>query len=74
RKKLDGSGFNIVRQDKFKYHEGSWNMIMPVIKKLFGIQAPIQLHETLSNALTEVDFKRTYQAIVEFVKWHNENK
>jgi hypothetical protein len=75
RKRIGGDGYNIVRQDKLMYHEGSWNVIMPVVKKLFDIQAPIVFHENLADALTSVDYNLTYQRVVEFIEeWVNTQK
>ena len=76
RKKLGGDGYNIVREDKFLYHDGSWNVIMPVVKKVFECSnvnfIPAFYYENLSNAVLAVDFEKTYIAVVEFIKWYNE--
>ena len=56
-----------------------WNWLMTVVEKIFELE-DIN-HDECENligeitfSLVDVDIKDTYNAVVEFINWYNENK
>ena len=74
----------ICKEDALKYHE-DWNWLMEVVEKIesLGYRIEIVKHICriyLSNKETIIISENTpkieavYNAVVEFIKWYNENK
>lgn len=65
-------GFHI---DQSEYHT-SWDALMPVVQKALKIDTgsmnTYQLH--LSYSLLYADIGKLYEALVDFIKWYNQNK
>lgn len=60
------------------FYHSSWDSLMPVIDNIGcrGIGAGdegFDLIEIIWDALTDVSLQGTYDAVVEFIKWYNEN-
>ena len=59
---------------KLKFHN-DWNWLMYVINKIYssGLQC---VHKTIPvyDTLSSININLTYVAVVEFIKWYNENK
>lgn len=60
-----------------KYHS-SWDWLMPVCKKAMDTDMVSDGVENLLNDMTgafhNVDIEELYNAVIEFIKWFNENK
>lgn len=55
----------------FIYHS-DWNWLMPVVEKCFDIEC-----EKMSELKSKFDFWHIdlmFKAVVEFIKWYNQNK
>jgi len=52
------------------YHE-SWDALMPVVAKIYGIDMRYDpfYDVSLSSSITQI-----WEAVVEFIQWYNENK
>lgn len=53
-----------------------WNWLMKVVEKIDDV-CGIDLHEWdehINNALCSKSLHTTYNACIEFIKWHNEQK
>lgn len=56
-----------------------WNDIMPVVERIFAV-APADVKEINNEGLDIFELGLTakineiYQAVIEFIKWYNENK
>ncbi len=74
---LESVGIEKYTSDELQYHK-SWNWLMPVVKKidnLFGEDDTIDdIINRVHNAILQFDRKKVYNAVVEFIKWHNLNK
>ena len=61
----------------FKFHS-SWDWLMPVVEKidnLFGEDDIVDdMINKVHNAVLQFNRDITYNAVVEFIKWHNLNK
>ena len=60
----------------FKYHT-SWDWLMPVVQKICKLHRPSKeyfLIEKLYQSCFDNTPIKTYKAVVEFIKWYNENK
>ncbi len=77
----------LAYEPDLQFHQ-SWNWLMPVVEKI-GKEYTINLHSFPGNGfdfvVKEGNFRRgfgenenpiiaTFQAIIEFIKWYNENK
>jgi hypothetical protein len=57
-----------------QYHE-SWNELIPVVSKCRAESNSEDSHwEVIYYTLEECDIVITYQAVVQFIEWYNENK
>ena len=58
-----------------KYNK-SWDWLMPVVVKCFDEHEVYSddLNFKLNDALLETNIESLYKAVVEFIKWYNENK
>ena len=77
----DYYGINIIKfpdestKDLFalKYH-CSWDWLMPVVKKCLTVGDNSDMWDVLFNALSMVEIDSLFGAVVDFIKWYNENK
>lgn len=75
RKRIGGDGFNIVKKSEFLYDKGSWNVLVPVIKKIFENKTvPLDFYDRLCGAFIKADYEAAYNLVVEYIKWYNKNK
>jgi len=61
--------------NELKYHS-SWDWLMPVVTKCLDIYHIEQMNDDLNFKFYDSigDIKKTYKAVVEFIKFYNENK
>ncbi len=62
---------------EFKYH-ASWDWLMPVVGKI-GKVPNIQDHTVYNKvnkslSIFTLDIDKTYKAVVEFIKWYNQQQ
>lgn len=75
RRKIGGEGYNIVRKDKLLYDKGSWNALVPVVKKIFESKSvPLDFYDRLCGAFIKGDYDGAYKVVVEYIKWYHQNK
>ncbi len=75
-------GWESVREffpDEMKFHT-SWDWLMPVVEKCFtnqqfnaGSEEDVLIMK-LNDAILTVNINEVHKAVVEFIKWYNENK
>lgn len=58
------------------YHS-SWDWLMPCIKKCLDINEEElddweKQYENINDTLYQVEISQTYQAVIEFIKWYNQ--
>jgi hypothetical protein len=64
--------------DRISWHSleyrRSWDWLMPVVEKCYATEIPddSNLHGDISCELLECDIHGTHKAVVEFIKWYNE--
>jgi len=56
------------------HYHSSWDWLMPVVEKIYSLELDIELVLVVRDNLAEANIEDTYQAVVEFINWHNENK
>jgi len=57
-----------------QYHE-NWNELMQVIQKILDISLKLDSMEMYYNITDSIpEIKNTYEAVVEFIKWYNQQK
>jgi hypothetical protein len=57
-----------------KYHK-EWNWLMPVVYKIKWLEdIEEEKTEDIDAGLTNALLEQTFEAVVEFIKWYNENK
>lgn len=65
--------------------EPGWDIIMPVVEKIEGLGHGVTIYKKGCHINNEAAFttngfnhsskiEQTYKAVVEFIKWYNENK
>lgn len=60
--------------EHIKYNS-SWDWLLPVIKECSKIEKyDDELRVLMFWNLGELDLEETYKAVINFIKWHNENK
>lgn len=68
---------NYKNANEFEYHS-SWDWLMPVIKKIENINhdSAVILEEQVKVLLLPIysEINKVWCAVVEFIKWYNENK
>jgi hypothetical protein len=76
----------ISPQPRPKDYHLSWDWLMPVLKKIDEVDIDVErnneeeLNENeniigdITNGLVSIDIDITFEAVVEFIKWYNENK
>jgi hypothetical protein len=63
--------------NNLRYHS-SWDWLMPVLKKID--ESEVELNEDsnligdITHGLVSIDIQMTFEAVIEFIKWYNENK
>lgn len=70
-----------VRPDELRYHS-SWDWLMPVVQKIYALYdefnfTTIDQENRFLNVLdlyVRYPISTTYHAVVEFIKWHNQQK
>lgn len=67
-----------IEAEEMKYHT-SWDWLMPVVERCFcsleDEGRDFDLHyDAIHDALWSINIEATYKAVVEFIKWYNENK
>lgn len=67
-----------VKTHHNQYHT-NWNELMPVIEKCLigegeaeGLQ--VDLIELIYENLNNIDIYKTFEAVINFIKWHNKNQ
>jgi hypothetical protein len=70
----------VIGLDKLEFHT-SWDWLMPVVRKIVEISCNENEDAFLSDEYTSIlettplaIIEDTYKAVVEFIKWYNENK
>ena len=68
-------GNEVVPINSMKYHT-EWNWLMPVVSKILTNENYIDItqRENIMDSLPYGMIKDTYNAVVEFIKWYNEQK
>lgn len=74
-----------VLQADISFYESSWDMLMPIVEKIKTILQNLQdsrpqhtacygdlIEVDIHCALHEVNISMVHKAVVEFIKWHNE--
>lgn len=55
------------------YHT-SWDWLMPVVEEIDHLEYESERLDKINQALVTKVIKDVYNAVVEFIKWYNENK
>ena len=57
-------------------YNSSWDWLMPIVKKCYYKAEDIEAEEWCVRIQTAVvsDLNATYNEVIEFIKWYNENK
>ena len=66
-------GNEVVPIESMEYHT-SWNWLMPVVRKILTNENYIDLtqRENIMDSVPYGMVEDTYDAVVEFIKWYNE--
>lgn len=67
-----------LKLDKVKYHK-SWDWLMPVIQRCYDEGERLDGTEhnfigEITESLLDGDIEASHKAVVEIIKWYNENK
>jgi len=67
----------VIHESDLQFHT-SWDWLMPVVSKCYDNSEEADGKDTnvvgdISHHLLDVDMEQTYKAVVEFIKWYNEN-
>ena len=61
-------------EDTFKF-DYDWNWLMPVVIKCYEVSSEeSHVWEAIYYAVADLDMDKIYTAVVNFIKWYNENK
>tara|TARA_R100001480_G_scaffold135528_1_gene132689 strand:+ start:644 stop:937 length:294 start_codon:yes stop_codon:yes gene_type:complete len=59
------------------YHT-SWDWLMPILGKIedlnYELPEDSNLIGDITHGLVSIDIEMTFEAVVEFIKWYNQNK
>lgn len=61
-------------------YKTSWDWLMKVVKKITELEEPPKessgwyAYFSIENTLFDVDIDRTYETVVEYIKWYNNGK
>ncbi len=58
--------------EELKYHALWDDWLMPVVKKIYSLGLDNENALLVRDAVAEANRKDAYQAVVEFIKWYNE--
>jgi hypothetical protein len=58
--------------DYVKYDK-RWNWLMPVVQKIYSFKIEDEPVLIIRDALADASLRGTYDAVVEFILWYNEN-
>lgn len=77
----DTNDLGILHILESKKYDTDWNQLMEVVEKIDGIKKGMFIEGNLPNQedwegnnFLSTNIKETYNACVEFIKWHNEQK
>lgn len=56
-----------------KYHT-SWDWLIPVVKETHKYMQGSDCDKNIEAAMYGLDIDEVYKAVIEFIKWYNENK
>jgi hypothetical protein len=71
---MGASGFNLLGQKvRPKYHT-SWDWLMPVIEEIDHLEYESDRLDDIDNAIKTRVIVDVYNAVIQFIKWYNENK
>ncbi len=59
--------------EEFQYHT-SWDWLMPVIEEIDHLEYESERLDKINQALVTKVIEDVYNAVVEFIKWYNQNK
>lgn len=72
-----------INESDLKYHS-DWNWLMQVVEKIESLNVVVEIRENVCyiettpndyySELEETKIQATYNAVVRFIKWYNENK
>jgi hypothetical protein len=69
--------FILNKNDVNLEYNTSWDWLMPVLKKIdeldFDLEEDSNLIGDITHGLVSIDIEMTFDAVVEFIKWYNEN-
>ncbi len=73
--RLSNSNGRVINQSELQYHT-SWDWLMPAVEKILFKSGDnhAQLDAKLISALSTIDIKQVWFAVIDFIKWFNENK
>lgn len=79
RKTLDTNLYASFNDYADLLYNSSFDWLMPVVKKCFSLLTfssadECYIYNKIELSLTSCDAKIVYDTVVEFIKWHNENK
>lgn len=55
------------------YHT-SWDWLMPVIEEITFVEYESPLIDNIFSAIKSVNISNTYEEVVKFILWYNQNK
>jgi hypothetical protein len=63
--------------EELRYHE-SWDWLMPVVEKCLQVlgdsKESEQFYQGIHDALWDINIKTTHEAVVQFIKWYNQQR
>lgn len=72
-KDKEGESYSYASHE-LEYHS-SWDWLMPVVEKIKLLTSTQnEYYGRIINALFTVDINNVYKAVVEFIKWYNQQK
>ena len=61
--------------DKYYKFNSSWDWLMPVVKKIKDSNyTSVKMISPINNSVINPHIEDAYKAVIQFIKWHNENK
>ena len=77
---VEDRGINIIQMpSEIQYdlnglrYNSSWDWLIPCVEKCLTVGDDSNQWDEVLNALQTVSIEDTYNAVVEFIKWYNEN-
>ena len=62
-----------VSLDEMRYHT-SWDWLMPVVEEIDHLEYESERLDKIEMAIKTRQINAVHKAVVEFIKWYNENK